>query len=69
MMTSERGKWLKTLDEPVKAREWHKMSGQYHCPELSLPAVRVGADNHAEHPSRRGNTLYYRDGRTERVTQ
>jgi len=68
-MTNERGKWLKELEQPVKPKEWHKMSGQYHCPELSLPAVRAGADNHAEHPSRRGNTLYYRDGRTERVTQ
>jgi len=63
----ERSKWLKELEQPVKPKEWHKMDGQYHCPELSLPAVRLGADNHAEHPSRRGNTLYYRDGRVSPV--
>ena len=29
--------------------------------ELAEPAVRSGADNHMELPSRRGDWLYYRD--------
>lgn len=65
---NERSKWLKDI-ETAQIMTTKKMSGVYHCPELSLPAVRPGADNHMEYPSRRGNTLYYRDGRTERITQ
>lgn len=34
----------------------------YRCPELSEPAVRLGADDHMRLPSRRGDRLYYRDG-------
>ena len=64
---NERSKWLKDLEDPVKAREWAKMSGNYHCPELSLPAVRIGADDHQAYPSRRGNRLFYKDGRVSSV--
>jgi len=64
---NERSKWLKDLEDPVKAREWAKMKGNYHCPELSLPAVRVGADDHQAYPSRRGNRLFYKDGRVSSV--
>ena len=64
---NERSKWLKDLEDPAKAREWAKMKGTYHCPELSLPAVRVGADDHQAYPSRRGNRLFYKDGRVSSV--
>jgi hypothetical protein len=39
----------------------------YSCPELSEPAVRLGADDHMRLPSRRGDWLVYRDGREVRV--
>lgn len=32
------------------------------------PAVyRIGSDHHEQYPSRRGNSLFYRDGRVEMV--
>jgi len=39
--------------------------GQYTGHELTAPAVRPGADDHFQHPSRRPDGLYYRDGRVE----
>ena len=35
----------------------------YSGVELAEPAVRAGADDHMGLPSRRGDCLYYRDGR------
>ena len=35
----------------------------YDGNELVVKSVRVGADDHFQFPSRRGNTLFYRDGR------
>ena len=67
-MQSERSKWLKDI-EVAQTMTTQKMSGVYTCPELRSSTMRVGQDDHAAYPSRRGNTLYYRDGRTERVTQ
>jgi len=34
----------------------------YRGNELTQPATRQGADDHFSFPSKRGNTLYYRDG-------
>ena len=67
-MSNERAGWLKDI-EVAQTMTTNKMSGVYLCPELKSSTMRIGQDDHAEHPSRRGNTLYYRDGRTERVTQ
>ena len=67
-MQSERSKWLKDI-EVAQTMTTQKMSGVYTCPELQSSSLRIGQDDHAAYPSRRGNTLYYRDGRTERVTQ
>jgi hypothetical protein len=44
-----------------------KMAGVYMVPELTAPATRPGADDHAQYPSRRGNVLFYKDGKKERV--
>ena len=41
--------------------------GDYVPKELVAPAVRVGADDHMQHPSRTGNTLTYRNGRQEKL--
>ena len=35
----------------------------YDGNELLSKSVRIGADDHFSFPSRRGNTLFYRDGR------
>lgn len=45
----------------------NKMNGSYECPELYLPSVRIGADDHLAHPSRNGSTLLYKDGRKEKI--
>jgi len=37
--------------------------------ELAEPAVRQGADDHMRLPSRRGDSLYYRDGLVVDVEQ
>ena len=44
-----------------------KMAGVYMVPKLTAPATRPGADDHAQYPSRRGNVLFYKDGKKERV--
>ena len=66
-MSSERSSWLKDI-EVAQTMTTNKMEGYYDCPELRSTTMRIGQDDHAQHPSRRGNTLYYRDGRTETVT-
>jgi len=42
-------------------------TGSYDGHELKGAAVRPGADNHMQLPSRVGNSLFYRDGRVEAV--
>ena len=66
-MSNERAGWLKDI-EVAQTMTTNKMQGDYDCPELRSTTMRIGQDDHAQHPSRRGNTLYYRDGRTEKVT-
>ncbi|HSG62647.1 MAG TPA: hypothetical protein VLA24_14560 [Pseudomonadales bacterium] len=66
-MSTERDNWLKDI-VTAQTMTTNKMDGVYLCPELRSTTMRIGQDDHAEHPSRRGNVLYYRDGRTERVT-
>jgi len=58
---------LKEQIEVAQSQSFSKMQGVYTCPELSMPAVRVGADDHNQHPSRRNNNLVYKDGRKEKV--
>lgn len=64
----ERAEWLKDI-EVAQTMTTNKMQGNYDCPELRSTTMRIGQDDHAQHPSRRGNTLHYRDGRAERITQ
>lgn len=42
-------------------------SGHYDGAELRKNVERPGADDHLEYPSRRGDNLYYRDGRVGHV--
>jgi NTP pyrophosphatase (non-canonical NTP hydrolase) len=51
---------LREQIETAQRQSFSKMSGVYLCPELSMPAVRPGADDHQEHPSRRNNKLIYK---------
>jgi hypothetical protein len=60
--------WKEELVVAAK-RTFQPMDGSYRPKELSEPATRIGADDHDQHPSRRGNTLRYRDGREERIDQ
>ena len=53
----------------AQKRTFKPMEGSYHPTELSAPAIRPGADDHMKYPSRNGNTLTYRDGRTEKVSK
>jgi len=61
--------WASWREELVVAakRTFKPMEGSYHPHELSAPAVRLGADDHMKHPSRKGSTLQYRDGRKEKI--
>jgi hypothetical protein len=52
---------------PAPIRTSTRVEDGYSCPELSEPAVRLGADDHIGLPSRRGDWLVYRDGREVRV--
>ena len=65
--------WGIWREEAVVAqkRTFNRMGGDAYDPRegMSAPAVRPGADDHMQHPSRSGNTLTYRDGRTERVNK
>ena len=64
--------WGSWKEEAVVAqkRTTVKMTGNYDpSTGMSAPAVRIGADDHMQHPSLRGNTLHYRDGRTEKVNE
>ena len=48
---------------PIRTSTRNEYEQYYSGLELAEPAVRSGADNHMELPSRRGDWLYYRDGR------
>ena len=65
---TEWGSWKEELVVAAK-RTFAPMEGNYHPKELSEPATRIGADDHNQYPSRRGNTLRYKDGREERIDQ
>ena len=58
---------LREQIETAQRQSFSKMSGVYLCPELSMPAVRPGADDHQEHPSRRNNKLIYKSGHVDSV--
>ena len=58
--------WREELVVAAK-RTFKPMEGSYRPHELSAPAVRLGADDHMKHPSRKGSTLQYRDGRKEKI--
>ena len=60
---------LKEQIEVAQSQSFSKMQGVYTCPELTMPAVRPGADDHQEHPSRRNNKLIYKDGREVKVKE
>ena len=57
----------KFLDEISVARSqtWSKMEGVYNEPVK--PAVRIGADDHENLPSRRNNKLIYKSGHVDSV--
>ena len=63
--------WDSWRDELVVAakRTYTPMEGSYHPEELSAQAIRIGADDHMQYPSRRGSTVRYRDGREEKVQE
>lgn len=63
---TEGASWREELVVAAK-RTFKPMEGSYHPHELSAPAVRLGADDHMKHPSRKGSTLQYRDGRKEKI--
>ena len=66
---TEWGSW-KQEAEVAQKRTTVKMTGSYDpSKDMLAPAVRIGAEDHMQHPSLRGNTLYYRDGRTEKVAR
>ena len=46
---------------PIRTSTRNEYEQYYSGLELAEPAVRSGADNHMELPSRRGDWLYYRD--------
>lgn len=60
--------WREKLVVAAK-RTYTPMEGSYHSEELSAPAIRPGADDHMQRPSRRGSTLRYRDGSEAKVTR
>lgn len=63
------GDWKKDT-EIAQKRTTVKMTGIYDpSTGMTAPAVRVGADDHMQHPSRRGSTLRYRDGSEAKVTR
>ena len=49
----------------ARPQTFSKMEGVYNEPPK--PAVRIGADDHAKHPSRDGTKLHYMDGSVKSV--
>lgn len=45
----------------------NRMEGHYDGKELRVSIDRRGADDHMQHPSRRNDSLYFKDGRVEAV--
>ena len=64
---SEWGSWREEAVVAQKRTINPMKGGDYVPKELVAPAVRVGADDHMQHPSRTGNTLTYRNGRQEKL--
>ena len=58
---------LREQIEVAQSQSLSKMKGVYLCPELEMPAVRPGADDHNQHPSRRNNSLVYKSGHVNSV--
>lgn len=60
------GDWREEIKiaKPITA---NKMEGTYRGSELDLASVRIGGDDHLNHPSRNGCTLKYKDGRVEKL--
>ena len=60
------GDWREEIKiaKPITA---NKMEGAYRGSELDLASVRLGGDDHLNHPSRNGCTLKYKDGRVEKL--
>lgn len=58
---------LRKQIEVAQSQSFSKMTGVYLCPELEMPAVRPGADDHNQHPSRRNNSLVYKSGHVDSV--
>jgi hypothetical protein len=54
---------LHELDSKPIRTSTRTLEAAYTTPELTEPAVRLGADDHMGLPSRRGDRLVYRDGR------
>ena len=66
---TEWGSW-KQEAEVAQKRTTVKRTGAYDpTRDMLAPAARVGASDHEQYPSLRGNTLHYRDGRTEKVAR
>lgn len=58
---------LGRIKSKLPASHKHVPTGSYDGGELTRAAVRVSGDDHFKWPSRRGDMLYYRDGRVEAV--
>jgi len=58
---------LRKQIEVAQSQSFSKMTRVYLCPELEMPAVRPGADDHNQHPSRRNNSLVYKSGHVDSV--
>ena len=61
--------WNEWREQLVVAqkRTHETMNTVYDPKELCAPSTRVGADDHLQHPSRRGRLLSYKDGRQEYI--
>jgi hypothetical protein len=42
-------------------------TGSYDGTDTTKPSVRISGDDHFKHPSRRGDMLFYRNGRVEAI--
>ena len=42
-------------------------TGSYDGSDTTRPSVRISGEDHFKHPSRRGDMLFYRDGRVEAI--
>ena len=58
---------LGRIKSKLPASHKHVPVGSYDGRDILKGAVRINADDHFKCPSRRGDMLYYRDGRVEAV--